>query len=166
VRLMVQERNSAALQTQPDKQPDRMRLDLRMPPDSREVPGARRAIQQVCQDAGFPEGECADLDLALGEALANAVVHGASSDHCHEHAREVHVSAWDFQSQLIVEVRDGGCGFDPPPPPYSMPSPDVDATHGRGLPLMEMLTDALVVCRADADAGGSAIYLIKSKPDA
>ncbi len=163
---MVQERDIAKRHMQPPGQPDRMRLDLCMPLSSGEVPGARRAVQRICKDVGISKEECADLDLALGEALANAVVHGASSVQCRSHSSEVHVSAWDYQSQLIVEVHDSGCGFDPPPPPYSMPSPDSDATHGRGLPLMEMLTDALIVCRGDADEGGSSIYLIKTKPDA
>lgn len=163
---MVLERNQTLSYTPRASQPDRMRLNLSIPPDSREVPRARRAVQQVCQDVGFPDDECAALDLALGEALANAVVHGASASLCHKDVADVRVCAWDFQSQLIVEVRDCGCGFDPPLPPYDMPSPDVDATHGRGLPLMEALTDALVVCRGDADEGGSSIYLIKTKPDA
>lgn len=162
---MVLERTNPASPLPSDGHSDRMRLELSIPPDSREVPRARRAVQQVCEEVGLLDAECAALDLALGEALANAVVHGASDSHCCPHAAVVHVCAWDFQSQLIVEVRDCGCGFDPPPPPYEMPSPDVDATHGRGLPLMELLTDALIVCRGDADEGGSFIYLIKTKPD-
>ncbi len=163
---MVQERNNARTHAARIGQADRMRLKLRIPPDSGEIPGARRAVQRVCEEIGLPDDDCVALDLALGEALANAVVHGASAAQRSDPAPEVHVSAWDFQSQLIVEVRDTGCGFDPPLPPYAMPSPDIDATHGRGLPLMEMLTDALVVCRGGADEGGSSIYLIKSKPDA
>lgn len=161
---MVQERNIT--QTPTLRTPDRLRLDLCIPPFSSEVPSARRAVQRICEDVGISSDDCAALDLALGEALANAVVHSASADDRVERACEVHVSAWDYQSQLIVEVRDSGCGFDPPPPPYQMPSADIDATHGRGLPLMEMLTDALVICRGDADEGGSSIYLIKTKPDA
>lgn len=161
---MVLERNHAPMHMPPASQPDRMRLNLSIPPDSREVPRARRAVQQVCQEVGLADNECADLDLALGEALANAIMHGASF--CTNNSAPVRVCAWDFQSQLIVEVRDSGCGFDPPLPPYAMPSPDMDATHGRGLPLMEALTDALVVCRGDADEGGSSIYLVKIKPGA
>jgi len=163
---MVLERNNAASHMPIPGQTDRMRLDLCIPPDSGEVPGARRAVQQVCRDVGIPEDEAAALDLALGEALANAVVHSASTNTRGKHACEVHVSAWDFQSQLVVEVRDSGCGFEPPPPPYDMPSPDADATHGRGLPMMELLTDALVVCRGDAGEGGSSVYLVKTKPGA
>lgn len=151
----------------PASLPDRVRLNLSIPPDSREVPRARLAVQQVCQDVGLADDECAALDLALGEALANAVVHGgASASLCQKDIANVRVCAWDFQCQLIVEVRDSGCGFDPPLPPYAMPSPDMDATHGCGLPLMEALTDALVVCRGDADEGGSSIYLVKIKPGA
>lgn len=160
---MVLERDNVHAHTPPTGQAGRTRLDLSMPPDSGQVPGARRAVQHVCREAGFSEDDCAALDLALGEALANAVVHGASATVCSKPVTDVHVSVWDFQAQMIVEVRDGGCGFAPPQPPYAMPSPDVNATHGRGLPLMELLTDALMVCQGDADEGGSSIFLIKTR---
>lgn len=139
-------------------------LELILRPDAREVPGARREALRMCEDAGFCADACAALDLALGEALANAVVHGSHpSDDALPHSGkgEVHVSVWDYQSQLIVQVQDSGAGFDPPTPPYVMPEPDLNATHGRGLPLMELLTDALVVCRGDASEGGASIFLVK-----
>lgn len=163
---MTQERSVLSTHLSPADDCSRMRLELFISPDTREVPAARQAVQRVCEDVGFSDDDCADLDLALGEALANAVLHGASAPQCCQSVADVLVCAWDFQSQLIVEVRDCGCGFDPPLPPYAMPAPDMDATHGRGLPLMELLTDALIVCRGDIDRGGSSIFLIKTKPDA
>jgi anti-sigma regulatory factor (Ser/Thr protein kinase) len=42
-----------------------------------------------------------------------------------------------------------------------MPAEGWEATSGRGLPLMETLTDAMVVCRADPDQGGASVYLVK-----
>ncbi len=162
--MVLERNNSAHAHLTSQGQPERVRLDLSIPPLGGEVPAARRAVQRVCEDVGISEDECADLDLALGEALANAIVHSASDACFGKRSPIVHICAWDFHSQLIVEVRDSGCGFDPPVPPYLMPSPDIDATHGRGLPLMELLTDALAVCRGAADQGGSSVFLIKSKP--
>ncbi len=141
-------------------------LELRLPSNPEGVPEARRQAMRVCARMGLSEDGCAALDLALGEALANAVLHGAprqpQSDENGE--RPICVSLWDYQGSLVVEVADRGPGFAPPPPPYPMPSAGAEATHGRGLPLMQMLTDAFVVCRGDATVGGAAIYLVKTLP--
>lgn len=137
-------------------------LELWLPSDAKSVPEARRQAQQVCSRVGVSDDDCFSLDLALGEALANAVVHGTPSPGRPE-ATDQHVflGMWDYDHHLIVEVHDRGPGFRPPPPPYQMPAPDAEAMHGRGLPLMQMLTDAMVVCRGDAWEGGASIYLVK-----
>lgn len=137
-------------------------LELWLPSDPKSVPEARRLAQQVCIDVGVSDDECFSLDLALGEALANAVVHGTpSSDRPEAKERGVFLGIWDYDHHLIVEVHDRGPGFRPPPPPYQMPAANAQETHGRGLPLMQMLTDAMVVCRGDANEGGASIYLVK-----
>lgn len=56
---------------------------------------------------------------------------------------------------------DRGPGSRLPPPPYPMLSAAWGATCGRGLPLMETLTDAMVVCPADAEHGAASVYLVK-----
>lgn len=137
-------------------------LELWLPPDPQAVPEARRQAGRVCTEIGIPDEDCFTLDLALGEALANAVIHGAPHVGPYEQTGHVLLSLWNYDGHLIVQVQDHGPGFDPPPPPYQMPPASAQDTHGRGLPLMEMLTDALVVCRGDAREGGASIYLIKS----
>jgi len=137
-------------------------LEAWLPSDPKSVSEARRQAQQVCSDAGVSDDECFSLDLALGEALANAVVHGAPfADKTGADAPHVFLAMWDYDHHLIVEVHDRGPGFDPPSPPYQMPPADMQETHGRGLPLMQMLTDAMVICRGDAQEGGASIYLVK-----
>lgn len=132
-------------------------LDRQYPAEASIVPEARREAITVCSASGITEDECASLDLALGEALANAVSHGGAGG-------VVYLAVWSYQGNLIVKVHNGGPGFDPPPPPYPMPMV-YTATSGRGLPLMETLTDAMLVCRGDADEGGSSIFLVKHLPD-
>ncbi len=116
---------------------------------------------QVCTEAGMTEDDCFALDLALGEALANAVVHGASST---AHNSLVYLGLWNFQNRLIIQVQDYGTGFCPPLPPYIMPDAERHEAHGRGLPLMEMLTDAMAVCSGCVHEGGSSVFLIKRMP--
>ena len=139
-------------------------LELWLPADPQAVPQARHKAMQACTEAGFTEEDCFTLDLALGEALANAVLHGAPrAGNAQKDDRHVCLSLWGYGERLIIHVCDRGPGFSPPPPPYPMPSAADGATHGRGLPLMETLTDAMVVCRADAEGGGASVYLVKKR---
>lgn len=137
-------------------------LEFWLPADISAVPPARKKAMRVCTDAGLTDDDCFALDLALGEALANAVVHGSGGSIAAE--GKIYLGLWNFQSRLIIQVRDSGPGFTPPAPPYVMPEAHRHATHGRGLPLMETLTDALAVCRGCIVEGGASVFLIKSMP--
>lgn len=136
-------------------------LECWLPADPEAVPPVRRRAMRACTAAGLAEEDCFTLDLALGEALANAVTHGAPSGDCGAGECHVCLSLWHFAGRLIIHISDRGAGFDPPPPPYHMPDASWETTHGRGLPLMETLTDAMVVCRADAEGGGASVFLVK-----
>lgn len=136
-------------------------LEFWLPADLDAVSSARRKAMRVCMDTGLAEDDCFALDLALGEALANAVTHGNGSGPTTD--EKIYLGLWKSQSRLIIQVRDNGPGFDPPPP-YTMPEAHLHDTHGRGLPLMETLTDALIVCRGCAVEGGASVFLIKTMP--
>ena len=136
-------------------------LECWLPADLNAVPQARRKAMQVCTEAGLTEDDCFALDLALGEALANAVMHGGS----HQKPQRVYLGLWHHKRRLIIQVRDFGEGFNPPLPPYVMPDAAQHQTHGRGLPLMEVLTDAMAVCRGCVQEGGSSVFLIKRMPN-
>lgn len=138
-------------------------LELWLPADPKAVPQARHKAMEVCTEAGLTEEDCFTLDLALGEALANAVLHGAPCKADQEDDRHVCLSLWSYGDHLVIHVCDRGPGFEPPPPPYQMPLAAWETTHGRGLPLMETLTDAMIVCRADAHEGGASVYLVKNR---
>ncbi len=135
-------------------------LEFWLSADLDAVPPARKKAMRVCTDAGLAEDDCFALDLALGEALANAVTHGSGA----KTNGKIYLGLWKYRSRLIIQVRDNGTGFNPPPPPYLMPEAHHHGTHGRGLPLMETLTDALAVCRGCIVEGGASVFLIKSMP--
>jgi anti-sigma regulatory factor (Ser/Thr protein kinase) len=130
-----------------------------LPADARAVPMARHQVWPVWRCLGASDEECLELDLALGEALANAVSHGA--DGAGDALAHIHLSLWTYNDAMITMVRDFGPGFDPPIPPYTMPTAGIDTLSGRGLPLMQMLTDALLISRADPHCGGASVFLVK-----
>ena len=138
-------------------------LEWWLPADLGAVPQARRKAMRVCTEAGLADDDCFALDLALGEALANAVMHGAKSDVKTE-KQQVYLGLWHHRKRLIIHVQDYGVGFVPPPPPYVMPDAAQHDTRGRGLPLMEMLTDAMAICSNCIHEGGSSVFLIKRMP--
>lgn len=80
------------------------------------------------------------IELALREALANAVVHGNREDA----GKKVHVRC-DCGSDLGVSlvVRDEGVGFDPGAVPDPLAPENVDAEHGRGILLMRQFMDEI-----------------------
>ena len=81
-----------------------------------------------------------DLAMALGEALANAAIHGNG---CHPHKWVSIAVELGPGHRATVEVRDSGDGFDTqalpdPTDPSNLFSPD-----GRGIFLMRRLVDDL-----------------------
>jgi len=80
------------------------------------------------------------IELALREALANAVVHGNREDA----GKKVHVRC-DCGNDLGVSlvVRDEGVGFDPATVPDPLAPENVDAEHGRGILLMRQFMDEI-----------------------
>jgi serine/threonine-protein kinase RsbW len=93
------------------------------------------------------------IELALTEALANAVVHGCRCDP--SKLVECCVMCDETRGMLIV-VRDPGTGFDP----QSLPSPVVGESifqdHGRGIFLINQLMDEVKFHK-----GGAEIHMIK-----
>jgi anti-sigma regulatory factor (Ser/Thr protein kinase) len=82
---------------------------------------------------GFSEEEVADIRLAAGEALGNAVEHGKSP-----RSSGFSVRCTFDGDQLVVEVRDNGSGFSPFD---DVSTPPIDRERGLGIYLMRRLMD-------------------------
>lgn len=78
------------------------------------------------------------IDLALREALVNAIVHGNRSDP--QKAVRICVALQQDCGMLIV-VKDAGSGFDPNQLPNPVVGENLLATHGRGIFLINQLMD-------------------------
>jgi len=98
-------------------------------------------VYQVMQSVR--QMKCADgkedaIELALQEALANAVVHGAKEDP----SKVVEcLVACDEERGLLIIVRDPGEGFDPSAIPACTLGENVYSGHGRGIFLINQLMD-------------------------
>lgn len=95
---------------------------------------ARAALRGFAQDLGLPAAVLDAADVAVAEAIANAVQHA----YAHDELGTVEMNA-DFQhGTLEVVVCDRGRG---------MPSADPDKLH-FGLPLMAELSDGFTIGEA------------------
>ena len=93
---------------------------------------------RLVNELEYAAGKEFEIEMALREALANAVVHGCKADP----AKKIECSVTaDRQHGITIVVRDPGAGFDP----NSIPSPTEDsnlhAEHGRGILLINKLMD-------------------------
>ncbi len=78
------------------------------------------------------------IDLAVREAIANAIVHG---NHC-DPEKTVRVSvAVNESCDLLIIVKDSGSGFDISGLPNPITAENLLANHGRGIFLVKQFMD-------------------------
>ena len=123
-----------------DFDPDKLHSILRVT-----LSADRNAVDPVVQEvmAVVRQMKCMDgkedaIALALQEALANAVIHGAKEDPTK--TVECLVSSDEERGVLIV-VRDPGPGFTPEAIPSCAVGENVYSNHGRGIFLINQLMD-------------------------
>ena len=102
----------------------------------------RQAVRRLMQENELPEDTIDDVILAVGEAFANAVVHGSGS-----RFEQVGVSAWTENRAFAIELRYPGEPFDAGPPS----PPDLEQLTGRGRFLMSSLMDRVTYTFPDGE---------------
>jgi serine/threonine-protein kinase RsbW len=101
-----------------------------------------------------PDGSEIDIEMALREALANAVIHGNGGDAC----KSVYVTCRCYtDGEVSITVRDQGKGFDSSTVPDPTFLENLLFTHGRGIYLMKTLMDEVAF-----EEGGSAVRMRKN----
>jgi len=136
---------------------DAARLDLKL---SVTLAGERdavdpvvRSVMSVVREANCVPGREDDIELALAEALANAVVHGAKNDPSKIIECDV---ACDPQRGILIVVRDPGPGFDPGKIPNPCHGENLYSSHGRGIYLINQLMDEV-----EFHKNGAEIHMLK-----
>jgi len=110
-------------------------------------------VMGLLREGQTADGKEFEIELALREALANAVLHGCKSDP--EKRVECTVACEEAGGILII-VRDPGKGFDPLNVQSPLVGENIMADHGRGIFLMNMLMDEV-----RWERGGTEIHLRK-----
>jgi len=115
-----------------------VRLDLTLAADTDAISPAVEQILSIVGTMGCGTGKEFEIETALREALANAIVHGCKEDR----AKTVNVSVGCDESRgMIIVVRDSGEGFDPADLPSPVIGERIYEDHGRGIFLINRLMD-------------------------
>ena len=115
-------------------------------------------IMAVVKDSGCGNGHEIDIEIALFEALANAIRHGCANDP----TKTVQCCvACDQERGMLIVVRDPGPGFDPESVPSPLTAQNIYRHHGRGIYLINQLMDEVRF-----EKGGTEIHMRKHPPNA
>jgi len=97
-------------------------------------------LMNLIAASGSVRGDEQLVELALREALSNAILHGNRLD-----ARKlVHVCCCcERGNGVFIVVRDQGHGFDPNKVPDPLAFENLGAEHGRGIHLMKLAMDEI-----------------------
>ncbi|MEM7270597.1 MAG: ATP-binding protein [Pseudomonadota bacterium] len=106
-----------------------------------EVAEAAAAAEALCAEAGADEEQSLRIGLALDELAANALIHGALT----EHAPFIEVKVWVEREQLHLTVEAEGPEFDPTNGPTTEIDPS--AIGGRGISLVLGFADKIDYAR-------------------
>lgn len=112
-------------------------------------------VTRMLEKRDWPENDVTAVELALTEALANAIRHGCGGDI----TKPVQCSVSCFESdELVIVVRDPGDGFDPGGVPDPLDPGNTFKPSGRGIFLMRSFMDHVVF-----EAGGREVQMRKRK---
>jgi serine/threonine-protein kinase RsbW len=135
--------------------PDKLdlKLSVTLSADRDAVDPVVRSVMNAVREMKCAPGHEDDIELALTEALANAVVHGAKSDPSKIIECDV---ACDEKQGILIIVRDPGNGFDPTKIANPCHGENIYASHGRGIYLINQLMDEVQFHK-----NGTEIHMLK-----
>ena len=136
-----------------DQQKLILKLSVTLCADRKAVDPVVQSVMNVVREMKCAEGREDSIELALAEALSNAVVHGASSDPTKVIECDV---ACDETHGMLIVVRDPGPGFDVSKIPDPCAGENIFSNHGRGIYLINQLMDEVRFHK-----NGTEIHMIK-----
>jgi serine/threonine-protein kinase RsbW len=130
-----------------------LKLKVTLAADPNAIEPVVEGVMEIVREMQCAAGNEDAIELALSEALANAVVHGAKADP--SKIIECDVGCDESRGMLIV-VRDPGQGFDPNAIPSPVCGESIYSDHGRGIYLINELMDEVKFAK-----NGTEIHMIK-----
>jgi anti-sigma regulatory factor (Ser/Thr protein kinase) len=113
-------------------------FSMTIPADPSAIPAVVDGVTQVLHDKQWPDADVMAVELALQEAVANAIRHGCGNDpskslQC--------IVTCDEAGEVMIVVRDPGEGFDPSKVANPLDPENLLKPSGRGIFLINGLMD-------------------------
>jgi serine/threonine-protein kinase RsbW len=133
-----------------------VKLDVTLPGDVKAVTPVIQEIMSAIKEMDCAPGREFEIEVALCEALNNAIEHGS----VHDPSKLIQCCvACDHTRGMLIVVRDPGPGFDPASIPSPVVGHNIFATGGRGIYLINQLMDEVRF-----EKGGTEIHMRLNSP--
>jgi serine/threonine-protein kinase RsbW len=110
-------------------------------------------IKPLTGALGCQDGSEIELEVALVEAVANAVIHGNRKDP----QKRVYITCrCSMDGEVLLTIRDEGQGFDCHAVPDPLKQENLLLPHGRGIRLLQALMDEV-----EFEEGGTVVRMRK-----
>lgn len=114
------------------------RLNMVIPADTKAASAVCDGVMQVVREMKLAAGKEFEVEMALREALANAIEHGCQGDP----SKSIQCCvAGDESGDVLIVVRDPGPGFDPAQVPDPREGDSLLRDSGRGIHLINEFMD-------------------------
>ena len=134
-----------------------VKLIKTLPGDINAIAPVTEEILAIVKEMGCAAGREFEIELALNEALSNAIKHGSTNDP----SKKIQCCvACDQTRGMLIIVRDPGPGFDPASIPNPIIGQNLFSTGGRGIYLINQLMDEVRF-----EKGGTEIHMRLNPPE-
>lgn len=114
------------------------RFNMTIPAEPTAISTVSEGLERVLREKGWNEDDVIRVDLAVREALANAIRHGCGNDR----SKQVQCCVtYEEPGEVVVVIRDPGPGFNAAALPDPMAAENLFRSSGRGVFLINQLMD-------------------------
>ncbi len=132
-------------------------IELTLPSRIEAIDKAATAVAELVLRSGIGEEAAFGIDMAVREALANAVIHGNKRDE----AKLIEITVKSSHDSFEVSVHDQGPGFNPDTISDPTKEENILKSSGRGIFFMRNFFDE--VDWSSSPEGGTTVRMIKRR---
>lgn len=118
---------------------------LRLSSEPQSIAKVEQFVTRLVRRYHLNDDQHGNILISLTEAVNNAIIHG----NCEDSRKKVSISLREAKNKLAIQVSDEGCGFDFKKVPDPTKEENICKCGGRGVFLMQHLSDKIAYRNAD-----------------